>query len=136
MEVVNALNAQNLILPSGTAKIGSTEYDVALNSSPVVLEELNDLPIKTVNGAVIRVGDALVHDGFQPQQNIVRMDGVRGVLLTVLKSGTTSTLNVVRGVEAAMPRVLSGLPPELEAKDLRINPCLFGRQSAVSCMKG
>jgi multidrug efflux pump subunit AcrB len=118
MEVVNALNAQNLILPSGTAKIGSTEYDVALNSSPVVLEELNDLPIKTVNGAVIRVGDvALVHDGFQPQQNIVRMDGVRGVLLTVLKSGTTSTLNVVRGVKAAMPRVLSGLPPELEAKE-------------------
>lgn len=118
MEVVNALNAQNLILPSGTAKIGSTEYDVALNSSPVVLEELNDLPIKTINGAVIRVGDvALVHDGFQPQQNVVRMDGVRGVLLTILKSGTTSTLNVVRGVKAAMPRVLSGLPPELEAKE-------------------
>jgi multidrug efflux pump subunit AcrB len=116
-EVVSALNAQNLILPSGTAKIGSTEFDVTLNSSPTVLEELNDLPVKVVNGAVIRVRDvALVHDGFQPQQNIVRLDGVRGVLLTILKSGTASTLDVVRGVKAAMPRVLSGLPPELEAK--------------------
>jgi multidrug efflux pump subunit AcrB len=118
LEVVNALNAQNLILPSGTAKIGSTEFDVTLNSSPTVLEELNDLPVKTVNGAVIRVRDvAMVHDGFQPQQNIVRLDGVRGVLLTILKSGTASTLDVVRGIQAAMPRVLSGLPPELEAKE-------------------
>lgn len=118
LEVVNALNAQNLILPSGTAKIGSTEFDVTLNSSPTVLEELNDLPVKTVNGAVIHVRDvAMVHDGFQPQQNIVRLDGVRGVLLTILKSGTASTLDVVRGIQAAMPRVLSGLPPELEAKE-------------------
>jgi len=117
-DVVNALNAQNLILPSGTAKIGSTEFDVTLNSSPEILNELNDLPIKTVDGAVIRVRDvAVVHDGYQPQQNVVRLDGVRGVLLTILKSGTASTLDVVRGVKAAMPRVLSGLPPELEAKE-------------------
>jgi len=118
VDVVNALNAQSLILPGGTAKIGSTEYDVALNASPAVLEELNDLPIKTVNGAVIRVRDvALVHDGYQPQQNVVRLDGVRGVLLTILKSGKASTLDVVRGVQAAMPRILSGLPPELEARE-------------------
>ena len=118
VDVVNALNAQSLILPGGTAKIGATEYDVALNASPTVLEELNDLPIKTVNGAVIRVRDvALVHDGYQPQQNVVRLDGVRGVLLTILKSGTASTLDVVRGVKAAMPRILSGLPPELEARE-------------------
>jgi multidrug efflux pump subunit AcrB len=118
IDVVNALNAQNLILPSGTAKIGATEFDIALNSSPAILDELNDLPIKTVNGAVIHVRDvALVHDGYLPQQNIVRLDGVRGVLLTVLKSGTASTLDVVRGIQAAMPRVLSGLPPELEAKE-------------------
>jgi multidrug efflux pump subunit AcrB len=118
VEVVNALNAQSLILPGGTAKIGATEFDVALNASPTVLEELNDLPIKTVNGAVIRVRDvALVHDGYQPQQNVVRLDGVRGVLLTILKSGTASTLDVVRGVQAAMPRILSGLPPELEARE-------------------
>lgn len=118
MDVVNALNAQNIILPSGSAKIGGTEFDVALNNSPVVLDELNDIPIKTVNGAVIRLRDvALVHDGYQPQQNIVRLNGVRGVLLTVLKSGTASTLEVVRKIKAAMPRVLSGLPPELQAQE-------------------
>jgi multidrug efflux pump subunit AcrB len=117
-DVVNALNAQNLILPSGSAKIGVTEFDVALNSSPAVLDELNDLPVKTVNGAVIRMRDvALVHDGYQPQQNIVRLNGVRGVLLTILKSGTASTLEVVRGIKTAMPRVLSALPPELQAQE-------------------
>lgn len=117
-DVVNAINAQNLVLPGGSAKIGATDFDVALNSSPAVLEELNDLPIKTVNGAVIRVRDvAFVHDGYQPQQNVVRLNGIRGVLLTVLKSGAASTLEVVRGVKAAMPRVLSGLPPELKAQE-------------------
>jgi len=76
-DVVSALNAQNLVLPSGSAKIGGTEFDVALNSSPATLDELNDLPVKTINGAVIRVRDvALVHDGYQPQQNIVRLNGV------------------------------------------------------------
>jgi multidrug efflux pump subunit AcrB len=118
MDVVNALNAQNLILPGGTAKIGGTEFDVTMNVSPVVLDELNDLPIKTVNGATLRVRDvALAHDGYQPQQNIVRLDGVRGVLLTILKSGTASTLDVVRDVKATMPRVLRGLPPELEVRE-------------------
>jgi multidrug efflux pump subunit AcrB len=117
-DVVNAFNAQNFVLPSGTAKIGPTEYNISLNSSPPVLAELNDLPIKTVNGAVIRVGDvAQVHDGYQPQQNVVRLDGMRGVLLTVLKSGAASTLSVVDGVKKAMPRILSGLPPELEKKE-------------------
>jgi multidrug efflux pump subunit AcrB len=118
VDVVNALNAQNLILPGGTAKIGPTDFDITLNSSPAVLDNINDLPIKTVDGAVIRVRDvALVHDGYQPQQNVVRLNGVRGVLLTILKSGAASTLDVVRGIKAAMPRVLSGLPPELEARE-------------------
>jgi multidrug efflux pump subunit AcrB len=135
IDVVNALNAQNFIMPGGTAKIGSTEYDVALNSSPAVLDELNDLPIKTVNGAVIRVRDvALVHDGYQPQQNIVRLDGVRGVLLTILKSGKASTLDVVRGIKAAMPRVLSGLPPELEAKEFA-DQSLFVRAAVSGVVK-
>jgi multidrug efflux pump subunit AcrB len=117
-DVVNAFNAQNFVLPSGTAKIGPTEYNILLNSSPAVLAELNDLPVKTVNGAVIRVGDvAQVHDGYQPQQNVVRLDGMRGVLLTVLKSGVASTLSVVDGVKKAMPRILSGLPPDLETKE-------------------
>jgi multidrug efflux pump subunit AcrB len=117
-QVVDAIDAQNLILPGGSAKIGATEFDVTLNSSPTVLDALNDMPVKTVNGAVIRVRDvAFVHDGYQPQQNIVRLNGVRGVLLTVLKSGAASTLEVVRGVKAAMPRVLRGLPPELQAQE-------------------
>jgi len=88
-DAVNAFNAQNFILPSGTAKIGEREYNFSMNSSPEVLTELNDFPIKTLNGAVIRVGEvAQVHDGCQPQQNVVRLDGLRGVLLPFLKSGS------------------------------------------------
>ncbi len=117
-DVVNAINAQNLIFPSGTAKIGTTEFDIELNTSPRVLEELNDLPIKTVQGATIYVRDvAQVRDGYQPQQNIVRKDGMRGALLTVLKSGSASTLDVVQRVKAAMPRILASLPPELDVKE-------------------
>lgn len=117
-DVVNAINSQNLILPSGTAKIGSTEYDVELNSSPRVLDELNDLPIKTVNGATIYVREvAQIRDGYQPQQNVVRRDGVRGALLTILKSGAASTLQVVERVKAAMPGIVKGLPPGLEVQE-------------------
>ena len=117
-DVVNAINAQNLVFPSGSAKIGGTEFDVELNTSPRVLTELNDLPIKTVNGATIFVRDvAQVRDGYQPQQNIVRQDGQRGVLLTILKSGAASTLDVVARVKAMMPRLLGGLPPELEVRE-------------------
>ncbi|NBR87761.1 MAG: efflux RND transporter permease subunit [Verrucomicrobia bacterium] len=117
-DVVTAMSAQNFIFPSGTAKIGSTEYDITLNTSPAVLDELNDLPIKTVNGATIRVRDvAQVRDGYAPQQNIVRQDGVRGTLLTMLRSGSASTLDVIARVKAALPRVLSGTPPELLVKE-------------------
>jgi multidrug efflux pump subunit AcrB len=117
-DVVNAMNAQNLILPSGTAKIGSLEYDVEVNSSPRLLEELNNIPVKVVSGATIFVKDvAQVRDGYQPQQNIVRKDGVRGALVTILKSGAASTLDVVARMKAAMPRVLAGLPPELDVKE-------------------
>ena len=134
-DVVNAFNAQNFVLPSGTAKIGETEYNVSLNSSPSVLAALNDLPVKTVNGAVIRVGDvAQVHDGYLPQQNVVRLDGVRGVLLTILKSGSASTLRVVDGVKKAMPRILSGLPPELEVKEFA-DQSLFVRAAVNGVLK-
>jgi multidrug efflux pump subunit AcrB len=134
-DVVNAFNAQNFVLPSGTVKIGETEYNVSLNSNPQVLAALNDLPIKTVNGAVIRVGDvAQVHDGYLPQQNVVRLDGVRGVLLTVLKSGPASTLAVVDGVKKAMRRTLSGLPPELEAKEFA-DQSLFVRAAVSGVVK-
>lgn len=117
-DVVNAMDAQNLILPSGTAKIQETEYNVGVNSSPRLLEELNNLPVKTVNGATIYVKDvAQVRDGYQPQQNIVRKDGVRGVLLTVMKSGMASTLQVVDSVKAELPKIMSGLPPELKVEE-------------------
>ena len=96
LDVVNAVNAQNVILPSGTAKIGKLEYNVGLNGTPVTVQELNDLPIKTVNGGTIFMHDvAHVRDGFAVQQNIVRQDGQRGVLLTIEKAGNASTLAIV-----------------------------------------
>ena len=134
-DVVNAFNAQNFMLPSGTAKIGETEYSIALNSNPETIAALNDLPVKTVGGAVIRIGDvAQVHDGYQPQQNVVRLNGVRGVLLTILKSGAASTLSVVDGVKKAMPKILSGLPPELEASEFA-DQSLFVRAAVNDVVK-
>lgn len=116
-DVVSAFSAQSLVLPSGTAKIGATEYDVEVNAQPRALDELNDLPIRVINGATIRLRDvAQVRDGYQPQVNVVRQDGQRGALLTILKSGAASTLDVVARVKDAMPQILSGLPPELEVK--------------------
>ncbi|MCW5557479.1 MAG: efflux RND transporter permease subunit [Verrucomicrobiae bacterium] len=117
-DVVAAFSDQSLILPSGTAKIGPTEYDVEVNAQPRLLDELNDLPIRVVNGATIRLRDAAqVRDGYQPQVNVVRQDGQRGALLTILKSGTASTLDVVARVKAAMPGILKGLPPALEVRE-------------------
>src|SRR6266536_1448061 len=134
-DVVNAISAQNLILPSGTAKIGATEYDVELNTSPKVLEELNDLPVKTVHGATLYVHDvAQVRDGYQPQQNVVRQDGVRGALLTILKSGSASTLDVVRGVKRVMPSILNTLPPDLQVKEFA-DQSLFVRSAINDVVK-
>ncbi len=117
-DVVNAFNAQNLIYPSGTAKIGEKEYPVDLNTSPTMMAALNDLPIKTVDGAVIRVRDvAQVRDGYSPQQNIVRQDGVRSTLISVLKSGSASTLDVANGVKAKLPQVLETVPKDLTVKE-------------------
>src|SRR6516164_9439704 len=100
IDVSNALNLQNLILPAGTAKLAETEYPIKVNSSPLVLEELNNLPIKTVNGATVYVKDvATVHDGFIPQANIVRTNGSRGVLLTITRNGNVSTLAIVNAVK-------------------------------------
>src|SRR3954467_724752 len=92
-EIVNALNAQNLVLPSGTAKFGATEYNVRMNASPEAISGLNDLPVRTQGGATTYLKDvAMVRDGFQPQTNVVRRDGERGVLLSILKNGGASTL--------------------------------------------
>jgi len=134
-DVVNAISAQNLILPSGTAKIGPTEYDIQLNASTRGLEELNDLPIKTVNGATIYIHDvAHVRDGFAPQQNIVHMDGVRGALVTILKSGSASTLDVVAGIKKNLPAVMSTLPPGLDIQEFA-DQSLFVRAAISGVMK-
>ena len=114
-DVVTAVGQQNLILPSGTSKIGQFEYDVDLNSSPTRVAELNDLPIKAIKGTTIYIRDvANVRDGFSPQTNIVRRDGLRGVLLTIMKVGSASTLDIVQQVRDALPRIESTLPPELK----------------------
>jgi len=130
-DVVDAVNAQNLILPSGTAKIGSMEMDVDLNTSPRALDRLNDLPIKTVNGAVIHVRDvAQVRDGYLPQTNIVRQDGVRSTLISILKTGSASTLTVANGVKQAMAAVLKTVSDKLVVKEF-IDQSIFVR-AAIS----
>jgi multidrug efflux pump subunit AcrB len=119
LDIVNAVNSQNVILPSGTAKIGTTEYNVGLNGTPVTVQQLNNLPVKTVNGGTIFIKDvAHVRDGFAVQQNIVRQDGQRGVLLTIEKTGTASTLAIVAGIRAALPKIAATLPPELQMHPL------------------
>ena len=116
-DVVNTINAQNLILPAGTAKIGEYEYEVNLNSAPERIQELNDLPIKTVGTDTVYVHDvANVRDGFAPQTNIARVDGQRAVLMVVLKSGNASTLDVVSSIKKMLPTVQAGLPPALDIK--------------------
>ncbi len=105
MDVVNAISAQNLILPSGTSKIGQFEYDVDLNGSPQTVAELNDLPIKRVGSTTIYIRDvAYVRDGFPPQTNIVRVDGQRASLLTIQKTGNASTLDIISGIKAMLPQ--------------------------------
>jgi multidrug efflux pump subunit AcrB len=129
LDVVNAISAQNLILPSGTSKIGTFEYDVEINGSPKTVAELNDMPIKTVGTNTIYVHDvANVRDGFPPQTNIVHVNGRRASLLTVLKTGNASTLNVVSGIKAMLPQIAAGLPPELEILPLA-DQSLFVRAS-------
>ena len=118
-DVLNAVNAQDLVLPSGTAKISQFEYDVRTNAAPRTIEQLNDLPIRTVGNATIYLRDvATVSDGFAPQTNIVRMDGKRGVLVTILKAGAASTINVVDDIRALLPRVQQTLPAQLHVRPI------------------
>jgi multidrug efflux pump subunit AcrB len=113
-DVAAALAAQNQIVPAGTAKIGGFEYNIKLNDSPEAIDALNNLPIKTVNGATILIRDvAHVRDGYPPQRNEVRVDGHRSVLMSVLKSGSASTLAIISGVKAALPKLQEALPPSL-----------------------
>ena len=118
-DIVTALGLQNIVLPSGTAKIGEFEYDVAMNASPRTVAELNNLPVRVVGNSTIYLRDvAHVRDGFAPQTNVVRRDGSRGTLVTILKTGAASTLDVVGGIRAMLPRVIPTLPPELTVQPL------------------
>ena len=118
-DVVSAFNSQNLIVPAGTAKIGQFEYDVDLNASPKQVAEMNDLPVKQVGNTTIYLRDvAHVRDGFAPQTNIVRLDGQRGVLVSILKTGKGSTLDIVSNARAMLPTLAATLPPDLKMQPL------------------
>src|ERR1700753_316237 len=118
-DVTNTIANQNLILPSGTLKVGTYEYQVETNSAPTTIAGLNDLPIRQVNGAMVYVHDvAHVRDGFPPQTNIVRVDGQRASLLTIQKTGSASTLDIIKGVKDKLPIIASQLPPQLKITPL------------------
>ena len=124
-----AIGTQNLILPAGTVKIGTKEDDVDLNASPQTVEEMNDLPIKTVGTNTIYVRDvAHVRDGNPPQTNIVLVDGQRAALMTVLKLGATSTLDIINKIKERLPIVLAGMPPEFQVRPIA-DQSLFVRAS-------
>jgi multidrug efflux pump subunit AcrB len=134
-DLENALAAQNQIIPAGTIKVGTFEYNVKLNNSPAVIDELNNLPIKQVNGATIYMRDvAHVRDGAPPQRNVVRMDGRRGVLMTILKSGTASTLDIVDNVKALLPRLRQTLPRDLKVAPLA-DQSIFVRAAVSGVIK-
>jgi CzcA family heavy metal efflux pump len=114
-DVTNAIAAQNQINPAGFVKIGSAQYSVKLNNAPESVEELNNLPVKVVNGGTVHMRDiAHVRDGAGPQQNVVHVDGQRSVLMTILKNGATSTLAIIQGIKDKLPEVVRGLPSTLK----------------------
>lgn len=118
-DVANALAVQNVILPAGTQKIGSFEYTIQLNNAPSALEELGNLPVKMVNGAMVYIRDvAHVRDGNPPQTNLVHVDGARSVLMSVMKSGATSTLAIVDGIKSKLAEIKPTLPDELEVRPI------------------
>src|ERR1017187_2186103 len=119
VDVVNAVSAQNLIAPSGTMKIDRFEYAVETNSAPQIIDELNNLPIKAVNGSVIYVRDvAHVRDGYPPQTNIVRVNGSRAIMMSVMKTGSASTLEIIKGVQKKQIEINEQLPPQLQINPL------------------
>jgi multidrug efflux pump subunit AcrB len=134
-DVVTALTAQNLILPAGTAKVGTTDYIVRTNASPQVLDQLNDMPIKSVNGAMVYIRDVgNVHEGYSIQQNIVRVNGNRAVLLTIMKSASASTLDIVKRVKERLPVIQAGLTKDLKI-DLQFDQSLFVRAALEGVVK-
>ncbi len=128
-DVVNALSAQNVITPSGTTKIGLLEYQVEMNSAPRTVADLNDIPIKMINGSTVYIRDvAHVRDGFSPQTNIVRQDGVHGVLMSMYKIGKGSTITIVNAIKGIVPIALQALPKGITVKPL-FDQSLFVRAS-------
>jgi multidrug efflux pump subunit AcrB len=118
-DIVNAVNSQNLLLPSGTAKIGQFEYDIDMNYSPEKIAQIGDFPVKVVGNSTIYLRDvANIRNGFAPQTNMVRIDGQHSVLASILKAGNASTLDVVQGIKDLVPRVASTLPPQLKIQPL------------------
>ena len=114
-DVVNAISVQNLILPAGDQKVGKFDWNVALNASPILLKRINELPVRKVNDTIIYMHDiAYVHEGSPPQTNLVRVNGSRAVLMTILKAGAASTLNVIDGIKSLLPRVEESLPASLK----------------------
>src|SRR5580765_597084 len=133
-DVSNSIIAQNVILPAGTAKIGTREYDIAMNGSPAVLNDLNKIPIRYSNGAMIYVRDvAFVHDGFSPQTNLVRRDGRHSALLPILSNGSASTLTVVDQARTLMPKILAGLPSSLKV-DFLFDQSVFVRAAITGVL--
>jgi len=135
IDVSNAVSLQNLILPAGDVKIGDRDYQVRLNSSPQVLSEMNNLPVKTVNGATIYLKDvANVRDGYGVQSNMVRTNGTRGALITIMRNGQASTLDIVNQVKAALPKILASIPPAVKVRQL-FDQSLFVRASINGVLK-
>ena len=134
-DIVNAVNAQNLILPTGTIKLGPLEYNVEMNGTPQTIAELNDLPVKTVNGSTLYMRDvAHIRDGFAPQTNIVRQDGNRGALMSIYKNGSASTLQIVAGIKNIVAQASQSLPPELKVTAL-FDQSLFVRASIQGVLR-
>jgi CzcA family heavy metal efflux pump len=128
-DIVNAVNAQNIVLPTGTIKLGPTEYNVEMNGTPQTIAQLNDLPVKTTNGSTLYMRDvAHIRDGFSPQTNIVRQDGNRGALMSIYKNGNASTLEIVAGIKNIVTLAAQSLPPELKVTAL-FDQSLFVRAS-------
>jgi multidrug efflux pump subunit AcrB len=139
-DVLNAVSVQNLILPAGDEKIGKFDWNVALNASPVLLERINDLPVRKVNDTIIYLRDvAYVHQGSPPQTNLVRVNGSRALLMTILKAGAASTLSVIDGIKSLLPRVEESLPSSLNLRavgdqSIFVKAAVFGvvREAALA----
>src|SRR6478609_5658529 len=135
LDVVNAVNAQNLTLPAGTAKFGATQYAIRTNATPASIEDLNNIPVKVVNGATVFVKDVgQVHDGWLVQQNVVRENGRHSVLLSIIKNGNASTLSVVNAVHEALKTARAAAPPGMQIREL-FDQSVFVKQSVAGVLR-